>query len=282
MSGRPPYDFISLVGDGVFRGVTVVLPTDEVRRLLPDGLVLGTQSLTPNGTHPVLFFFYDMFDARLTVPSLVPPMSYHEQLLGVPFTHVTRGNPCADPGGPFFFMPSLHLDDPMPTIGGIVWWGFPKRLADVEVTDERYRVSEADGTEIVSLDMKVTQKPKPVSAFPHFAAIRAIMDQPIVSLLPFGVGPFLVQSRFEKNWSLTRLAPLSTVLTIGKPFVPKLSIQRHPATGRMDGIDKNPLGSFVIETRWRQTLTYPIGRRAWGWDGWWPGDWWSGRRYAAR
>src|SRR5262245_65778801 len=110
MSGRPerrPPDVlrpINLVGDGVIRGALLELPCETVRRFLPAGLGLVEQAVTAPGRHPVLVFFQDMIGARLTIPSLLPELTYHEFIFGVPFTAAW-----GEATEPCFFIPRLLL-----------------------------------------------------------------------------------------------------------------------------------------------------------------------------
>ena len=87
-----PFAAINLHGDGTMRGVTLALPTDRVRDLLPAGMELGAQDVSPKGTHPVILFFHDMFRAQMSIPTLLPNMTYHEHSVGVPFTYISRGS----------------------------------------------------------------------------------------------------------------------------------------------------------------------------------------------
>ena len=94
-----PYSAVNLVGDGIMRVVTIALPRAQVLDLLPHGLELGPQDLTAPGEHPVIFHFQEMLRAHMTIPSLLPNLTYHEQVVGIPFTHVTPGlsGPAAAP-----------------------------------------------------------------------------------------------------------------------------------------------------------------------------------------
>jgi hypothetical protein len=256
---RRPFDFVNLVGDGLIRGATVVLPSAEVLRLLPHGLELGEQDLTPRGTHPVLFFFQDMYRAHMTIPTLLPNMTYNEQIVGVPFCYVTsplhrRG--AAIPG-PFFYMARLFLDDFVPTIGGLLWWGFAKKLATILVTEDRIAVLGRKGETVLSLDFQPVGEFRPLSALPHFERVRRIMDQPLVSQLPLARGPWFACSGFDKKWDVAEARPLTTVVRIDRSYVPGLPCGRFPAVGRSEGIDQSVLGSFQIRVPWRQGLPYP-------------------------
>jgi hypothetical protein len=109
---------------GRLRCVTFAWPWPLARRLLPWGLDLLPQVITPWGTHPVVLFFYDMFQAHMPAMPLLPSMTYHEHIVGVPFTGITPA--LGGPAGPFFFMPRILLDGVLPWLGGRALLGVPE------------------------------------------------------------------------------------------------------------------------------------------------------------
>jgi hypothetical protein len=171
---------------------------------------------------------------------------------------VTRGLLNPDHNGPFFFMPRLNLDNFLATAGGLLWWGFAKQLAHITVTRNRYSVAERDsGAPLISLDFEPTGDYQPLPRLPHLEPVRRMLDQPILSQLPLGIGPYFVWSDFDKHWPTARVRPLSTVVTISQEFVQGLPNGRYPAEGRCQGIDQLVLGSYEIRTQWRQGLIHP-------------------------
>ncbi len=255
MKPPSPYNDVRLIGDGVMRGATLVLPTQTVRDLLPHGLVLGAQTLTPPGTHPVVLFFHDLFRAHMNIPNLLPSMTYREQVVGIPFSYVSPS--IAGSSGPFFFMPRLWLDNVLATVGGLLWWGFAKKLARITVTADRYTVVEESGHPLISLDFEPVGEPEPLSQFPHFEPLRQLMDQPLVSQLPAAMGPLFACSDFAKNWHTARVRPLRSAVHIARAFVPGLPCGRFPETDLHPGIDESPFGAYEIHSQWSQGLIYP-------------------------
>jgi hypothetical protein len=142
MSRFNPYDTITLDGEGTFRGVTLSLPTGQVRRMLPAGLELGDQRVTPPGTHPVILLFNDLFRAHMNIPSLLPSLTYNEHTIGIPYSYVTRGPLTGSTPGPYYYMPSLELDNLSAILGGRLFWGYNKRLAHFESTAGRYTIRD--------------------------------------------------------------------------------------------------------------------------------------------
>ncbi len=254
---RLPFAAINLVGDFLARCVTVAWPCEIVRGFLPYGATLGPQQLTPPGTHPVLLFFYDMFQVHMTIPNPLPTMTYHEHVIGVPDVWVRNGNGWGCDAGPFFFMPRLLLNNFWSTLGGLVYWGYPKRLSRIVVTGDHFAVSDLSGAPQVSLDFVGHGELRPIDHFPHFAPLRAAMEQPMLAEMPLGMGPIAVCSRFDKHWPTVTMRPLSTAVRIDQAFIPGLPCGRFPGQGMSPGIDHGPLGSYEFRAHFRQTVPYP-------------------------
>src|SRR5215211_8720617 len=167
MNPFDPFNQWHLSGNGAFRYVTLALPTAAVRNLLPAGLELGPQSITPAGTHPVLMGFHEMFRLQTSVPSLLPSMTYHEHSVGVPYCYATLG-PRGRSLGPYFFMPIVLLDHVLATIGGLLFWGYAKRLATIRDADGRYSATAMSGEAVLSMSYEYTGEAKPIAAYPNF------------------------------------------------------------------------------------------------------------------
>lgn len=249
-----PLSGIQLVGDGVIRAVPIALPTETVLSLLPYTLELGEQTMTPRGTHPVVMFFQEMVRAHMTIPTLLPNMTYMEYVLSVPFARVS-GAAGFGSRGPLQFMPRLFLSEWLPTIGGLLFWGFAKQMAQYHVTSRRIALSTFQGDPLVSLDYEPAGDYQPVGQYPCFGDLRAVMSEPLVSQLPAAMGPFLACSNYDKDWSRAVLRPISTEVTVYQSFVPGLPCGRFASGGK--SITTSPLGSVEILAPWRLSLLYP-------------------------
>lgn len=259
MNAVNPFSLINLHGDGTMRGVTLALPTERVRNLLPAGLELGTQDVSPQGTHPVVLFFHDMFRAQMSIPTLLPNMTYHEHSIGVPFSYISRGSLTPGNPGPYYFMPKLHLDNFNATIGGLLFWGFPKEMASFDVTADRYTVTSLAGQRLTSVAWKARANHGflPIAEYPHFAPVRQMLTQPIISMVPAALGPFFILSDFDKDWDVATVRPLQTVLDVDVEYVPGYPGGRYPEKGWSPGIDQSVLGSYELRAPWRLSLPYP-------------------------
>lgn len=248
-----PYRTIKLVGQWSLLASTVPLPKDEVRAMLPRGLVLGDQDLTPPGTHPVAFYFGFQGDAHMTFPRFFTK-SYREALVGIPFTYrrgLLRKKTCC---GPFFYMPRLLLDSALMTFGGRFGWGFEKVMARFWTLPNSYSVSSLLGDHaLTSLDYEAAGEFRPALEVPTFAPQITLQDQPLIGQAPAGLGPFFECSNYNKIWSQAVVRPIKTVTRVTEPFVPGLRV----GTFEAGGIDTSPLGSYELRAPWELTLPYP-------------------------
>lgn len=240
-----PYSYVSLDGDAIMRGVTLELPSERLRMLLPHGLELGEQTVTRPGTHPVILLFNEMLRVHMSVPSLLPSMSYRELSFGIPNCYIGKL-------GPFYFQPRLFLDSFLATLGGVFYWGFPKRMASFTINEEEFAVRGVRGNALTSLRHRPAGEELPVAAYPNFAPIRAMHDQPLVLMLPAGMGPFFVCSNFDKLWERGTLQPLETTTNVEESYLPGLATGSFAA----HGVDASVLGSYVMRMPWRLSMPY--------------------------
>lgn len=259
MNALNPYGYVYLLGDGIFRGVTLELPSERVRGLLPHGLTLGEQTVTRAGTHPVVLLCNEILRAHMTVPSALPSLSYREQSLGIPFCYVTDGRGQETEQGPFYYQPRLWLDSLLAMMGGVVYWGLTKRMARFQLDDNLFAVTSQQGRSLSSVRSRPTGAALPVASYPFFAPIRQLHEQPLIMTAPFGMGPFFVCCNFDKAWDHGTLCPLETSTQIDESFVPGLQTGRFPEHGLRGGIDTSVVGSYELRLPWRLSLPYAPG-----------------------
>ena len=262
---RKLFNLINLHGEGCFRSLTLALPTAQVLRFLPAGLVLGPQDVTPPGTHPVILSFNALYRAEMSVPTLLPSLTYHEFTFGVPYSYLPAGRlgralgaltgrrdaaPIGPKHGPYYYMPRLFLDSVLATLGGLLFWGYAKKLARFTVGADRFAIQGEDGAPQVSLHFSAQGEPQPLAQFPHFAAVQAMLAQPLVSQLPAALGPLFVVADFDKQWERATLRPLTTSVQAQAEFVPGFGPCSQPAQGLSAGIDASVLGSYELNAPW--------------------------------
>lgn len=257
MNPFDPMNLVNLSGDGTMRGVTLALPTDRVRDLLPKGLELGPQDITPPGTHPIMLGFHDMFRLKISIPSPLPNMTYREHSVGVPFAYVTNGTVTHRSPGPYFFMPTLQLDNIWATMGGVLFWGLPKRLAKFTARTGYYSVSSLSDEPLITATWNAEGEFRPIREFPHFEPIRQALCQPLIGMYPLSIGPLFCVADFPKRWDVATLRPVETVTDVHTDYVVGFSSGRYPASGKSPGIDTSVLGSFEMRVSWMMSAPYP-------------------------
>ena len=253
-----PYDPLNLLflhGSGVMRNVTLELPTPLVRSFLPPGLELGAQNMTRSGTHPVIMGFHYMIDEQTSLPSLMPPLTYSEHSMGIPYCYVTYGVPSPYAPGPFFYMPKLFVNNALAALGGRMFWGYNKELATIGNTENSFTVYNALNQPVLSLHYELVGEPKPVTAYRDFPLQQQAISQPLVSHWPFGLGPWYVAAGFPKVWQVATLQPMRAVVDIHAEYVSGLGTGRYPPTGHSSGIDSSVVGSYVLNAPFE--LSYP-------------------------
>jgi hypothetical protein len=242
------------------------MPSAVVESMLPYGFCLGPQTLTRKGTHPVVLFFQEMVRAHMTIPSLLPNMTYHEQIVGIPYTYVNSVLPWLRSPGPFFYMPNLFLSEWLPTIGGQLYWGFNKQVAPVTVTDSTWTVFGDHGEPVIGfrhrLPRRASHEWKPVARHPYpnfdwFSGPNGLMVQPLLSQMPVGYKIVPVASNFNKLWDQAVIRPLEGQVEIHESFIPTLPTGRFPSHRKWaPSIARSPFGCFELLAPWRLTIPY--------------------------
>lgn len=244
MSGRPA---VAAVGTYHSDCAVVSLPVEDVRRMLPEGVSPGPQTLAPAGEHPILF----MFGRHDGVHPVILPIrggAYHEMITAVPF--LDYGKPEGKGyRGEYAFMPRLYLDDWIFVMLGWVY-GYDKVRARISDTPGGYRVSTlGSGDPLVSGHFDARGSAGPVSEFPNFAAVAPTFQEPFLGKL--GFGPVLCSvMTFELDKATLR--PAEGRIVVERPYVPGMPVGEI----RVPGIDASPRGAFHIEVPW--TLSWPM------------------------
>jgi hypothetical protein len=260
-----PFDpgmVFNVSGGCTMRCVTVALETERVRNLLPNGLELGVQSMTPLGTHPIVFMFQEMFRVHWSTPNLMPSMSYHEHLIGIPYCYAVNSPLWGGNAGPYFFMPTLRLDNALATTIGLLG-GLPKRLARINAPTGCFAVLDEDCRPLVtaSWEDEDTGDIRPLREFErefrHFEPVRQALDQPLIVMVPLSIGPWFCLYDFRRWWEEATIRPIRVVTDVHTDYVVGFSPGRYPKDGEAFRIDEDPLGSFELQTQWFMGAPYP-------------------------
>lgn len=259
MQPMGPYANTRLLANCTARAVTLQLPTAQVEDLLPYGMVLGSQTMTPRGTHPVTMWFYDMYQMHMNIPAPLPNMTYNEHVVGIPYVYTTSDFINPVPSGPFFYMPILLLNNLFAILGGRLFWGFEKYRAHIDTTDDFFLVrDERSGEPLVSLQYEPVGPEGHATDFPLFGPMYELLQQPMITMLPMGLGPVFVCSDFARLWHAARVRPLRSVLKISRAYLPALPTGRFPKEGTSASISSSTLGAFSLRMQYSISMAYPI------------------------
>lgn len=215
---------------------TLPVPCETALGMIPRGLRLGEQSLTPDGTHPLLLMFghhTHVHPAFLKIGG----WSYHEFLVAVPWVR-RAGEPtiCST-------MPRLYLDNwPMVVAGWI--YAFPKVRARVSSSGEAYEVrSLLRGRQIIEASWSLAGESGPVGVFPSFDGVEPTFEQPFIQR--FAPLPF-ERSVMTFDLDAAVLQGAEATVTITRAFLPGLPTGSFSFPSLTD----TPLGSFTISVPW--------------------------------
>jgi hypothetical protein len=254
---RAPYPF-GFIGEGITRCAVLALPAWKVRAFLPPDLELREQDVTPKGTHPVIWLFHGFIHCQFSFPTFLPPMKYNEQTFGIPFTSISVGQGVPGQAGPFYYMPKLYLDDLWVWMIGRNYWGFDKEMAVVNVSESSYTVASPAGRQLASLIWTGSgdEAQVAIDGGCHFDPIRQMLTQPLISLSPAAVGPFLTLTDFDRNWNLASIRPIRAVLDIDPLYLPGFEGGRYATSGDLAETSPRLLGSYEMSAPWWLSFPY--------------------------
>jgi hypothetical protein len=235
------HENIAAVGHYSALFATLPVASERAQSMLPPGVSLGAQSLTPPGQHPLLLMFghhTHVHPAFLDIGG----WSYHEFLVAIPW--VTKGGSATV----WSHMPRLYLDSWAMVLAGWLY-AFPKMRARIAAPADAYGVRTwIAGGRRISARWQLEGDAGPASAFPDFAGVAPTFAQPFIQR--FTPLPFVASTMAFDLASATLQAATASV-EIDDAFVPGLP------TGSFSfpSIAGNPLGAFTIDVPW--TLSWP-------------------------
>ncbi|MDP5306949.1 NAD(P)-binding protein [Paracoccus spongiarum] len=225
--------------------------------VLPEGLHLLPQGLTPPGTHPVALLANQQIGVRLSVmPRLLGYRDYFEAIVAINWVGV-EGQP-----GVFSYLPNLYLNSRPPQLAGVVMYGFNKRMGKLQIGHSAYSVASPEGRPIWSGQYQQPGFAHPLMASPECAAVEALCQQVVVTRAPMGGWHY---SAFDFSLTSARVAPVSAEIRVDDPALANLPAGRmHARPLTLDDrlaarLDHGLPGAFRIWTSW--TLSNPFDSR---------------------
>lgn len=254
-----------LVGDYLSCWVVLPMPKENVQSMLPNGLELAPQSITPEKTHPVMFAFGKQMNVKMQPPEPpIPIMNYLENITGIPYVQRVNRLGEGQNNKPFLYSPKLFLNALLPVIGGDAIWGFKKEMVDVGwPSEENYFFvnNRIYGHKpLISLNFVVTDDYQQPAKFPNFKLVQEMMEQTLIlhetlitkMLLHCKKQLGYVGATFDWHMEQAWLRPIQGEVNIFQSYCPGLPI----GTSEFQGIDKQELGGFQLQNHWE--LTWPF------------------------
>ena len=221
-----------------------------LQSILPKGLTLQPQSISPEGMHPVTLLANHQMGVRASfLPELLGFRPYMEAIVAINYIGVDGKE------GSYSYLPDLYLNSLLPKIAGRLFYRYNKNVGKIQMDNSRYQVETKDGSPIWSGKYAQKDFAKPLSEFAEFGAIKNLIEQPVVSRGWFSKFRY---SAFDFGLSTAYAAAVSADITVSNTAYANLP------TGDMHasplGSDTSNLpGAFRIWTDW--TLTNPIDSR---------------------
>ncbi|MBF9058582.1 NAD(P)-binding protein [Rhodobacterales bacterium HKCCSP123] len=236
-SQNASWPWSSVYGMAQTTGATVVLPfaRQTVEGMLPKGLVLAEQDLTPTDMHPVILLFARQRDVR---PNLAPVgMNYSEFICAVPW--VKHADPGLSDLPPMITPTKLYLDSLPPILLGIYGYGFPKERASMQVDMDTYIIREAQGdAEIISASFHRTGPKVRAWQLANFDAIRPAYEMAMVTRNRLGQWQYSV---YDFSLGQAELEPLEMEVRIASD-----ALSLPQGVTQAPSLDQSPFGAFFL------------------------------------
>ena len=221
--------------------------------VLPDGMSLHPQTLTPEGQHPVAILANQQVGVRASIlPKIMGYRNYCEAIIAINFVQVEGHE------GVFSYLPNLYLTNNWARLAGIWWYGYNKRMGRLQMGNGHYSVAATDGHPIWSGRYQQKDFARPLTHSPDCGLVQSLAEQIVVSEGKFSRWQF---SSFDFNLTSAYVAGVSARIDVTDAAlanIPQGSMTAQPlAMGAVqeNGLHKLP-GAFRIWTSW--TLSNPL------------------------
>jgi hypothetical protein len=240
----------SLRVTGRLDGVVLILdlPAGPLAALLPPGLEILPQSVVAAGRHPLVLLFGQQ---REVGPDLLPfGLSYLEFVLALPFVRPRDG-----PQGPFCHLPVLLLDRRLPTVLGRWLYGFAKRRAACQRSEDSFVIARLeDGAALLSARFAAAGATGRAGELEDFQNLRCLFEQPLISQ---GRGGRWRYARFDFALARAALQPVAAEVVVHRAIMSGMPFGPDPIRAPGPGAST----AFRVATSWTLTHTGPDAER---------------------
>ncbi|MEM7031048.1 MAG: hypothetical protein AAF629_15890 [Chloroflexota bacterium] len=234
------------VGQYITPVVVLTPPQANVESMLPEGIQLLSQTISPAGTHPVLFMYGHQIDVH---PEPIPifRLNYLEFAVSIPYVSLTKSTSQV----PHMIQPRIYLNKWFPLILGY-FYGLAKHKATIGADTNNYIVDTPKDNELlVSGQFQLLGEPQPPTAYPNFEQYMVdLLQQPVIGTSIPGLD---ICSSFTWEFDKATIQPLDAQVEITNQLTSVLP-GLEPGTYNFAGIDTEPLGAFLMNTPWSFSL----------------------------
>lgn len=227
-----------------------------LQAILPPGMSLHPQSFTPPGTHPVTLLANQQIGVRPSaVPSFLGFPNYLEAIVSVSCVQLD-GQP-----GIYNYLPNLYLSSQPAQLAGLLFYGYNKRMGQLQMGNGSYSVATPDGRPVWSARYQSRGFAHSLMDSPDCGIVQTLCGQVIVSEGKLSRWHF---SAFDFDFTTASVTPVAAEIEIHDPTLAQLPGGRmtaHPLSMPHDGRRhrKGLPGAFRIRTAW--TLSNPLDSR---------------------
>ena len=202
--------------------------------------------------------FHTFTHCQFSFPTLLEPMHFHEQTLGVPYVAMGPCGEWTDPA-PYYFMPRVYLDDPWVWMIGRTYWGFNKEMATVNVGETCYTISSPTGAPMARLAWNGSggEARAAIYGYQDFDALRSMLSQPLISFLLSAAGPVPVLTDFDRNWNLATVRRIHPVLEILPCYQHGFEGEFREIPGEEERTGPALVGAYELSGPWWLSFPYP-------------------------
>lgn len=231
----------------------------ELEKCLPEGMTLHPQSITPEGTHPVSILANQQMGVRPTImPKLFGFRDYCEAIIAINYVQVEGHE------GAYAYLPNLYLNSKLPQLAGVWFYGYNKRMGQLQMGNNRYSVKSATGSPVWSGKYAQRDMARPMTDYATLGAVDRLANQIVVTRNKLGKWQF---SNLDFGLTAAHGAGIHAQidvedaalanLPVGKMIAQPLQLN-NPAASEGTALP----GAFRIWTSWTLSNPFDSGRIA--------------------
>ena len=231
----------------------------ELEKCLPKGMTLHPQSVTPEGKHPVSILANQQMGVRPTImPKLLGFRDYYEAIIAINYVQVEGHE------GAFAYLPNLYLTRKIPQLAGIWFYGYNKRMGQLNMGNNRYSVKTQTGSPVWSGKYAQRDIARPLTDYATLGAVDRLANQVVVTKNKFGNWQF---SNLDFGLTAAHGAGIHAQIDVqdaGLANLPQGKMITQPLKLRNDVASEGTAlpGAFRIWTSWTLSNPFDSGRIA--------------------